>query len=342
MKDIATRLKELRINSELSQEKLAEQLLVSRQAVSKWENGEAMPDIENMIALAKLYGISLDKLVGLETDESDACDSENADAGINENADADMSENATDDTNVGGNTDDSGSTNSFEEAETIVEDKEDKNNFHIHINKGGKKVNITFDGLENMGKDFEDLEDLDELFEDFDEDDDDLDEEDEEVNINLNLGGINIDDNGINIGNGKIKVGENGINIGNGKIKIGSDGIVIGDEESEKKSTLARILNAVPYAIIATIAFFLLGAFLNAWSVAWILFCTIPVYYSIVECIKKRRFTPFAYPVFATCVFLFIGMQFSIWHPSWVIFLTIPVYYPIAYEIDKALKKAKK
>lgn len=336
MKDMSARLKELRTSNGLSQEKLAEQLLVSRQAVSKWENGEAMPDIENMIALAKLYGVSLDKLVGLEADESDACDGENVDAGVSENVDADVSESATNDTNEGGDTN---NQDSFEEAETIVEDK---NNFHIHINKGGKKVNISFDGFENMGEDFEDLENLDELFEDLDEDDNDLDEGDKDVNINLNLGGINIDDGGINIGNGKIKVGEHGIDIGNGKIKIGSDGIVIGDEGYEKNSPLARILNSIPYPIIATIAFFLLGAFLNAWSVAWILFCTIPVYYSIVECIKKRRSTPFAYPIFAACVFLFIGMQFSIWHPSWVIFLTIPVYYPIAYEVDKFLKGRRK
>ena len=67
MIDISTKLKELRIKEGLSQEKLAEQLMVSRQAVSKWENGEALPDMENMVALAKLYNISLDELVGINT-----------------------------------------------------------------------------------------------------------------------------------------------------------------------------------------------------------------------------------------------------------------------------------
>ena len=67
MTNIAEKLKNLRIEHGLSQEKLAEQLMVSRQAVSKWEKGEALPDMENMIALAKLYNISLDELVGLNT-----------------------------------------------------------------------------------------------------------------------------------------------------------------------------------------------------------------------------------------------------------------------------------
>ena len=68
MTNIAEKLKSLRIEHGLSQEKLAEQLMVSRQAVSKWENGEALPDMENMIALAKLYNTSLDELVGLTVD----------------------------------------------------------------------------------------------------------------------------------------------------------------------------------------------------------------------------------------------------------------------------------
>ena len=50
----------------LSQEEVAEQIGVSRQAVSRWENGEASPDTDNLVALAKLYNVSLDELVGLK------------------------------------------------------------------------------------------------------------------------------------------------------------------------------------------------------------------------------------------------------------------------------------
>ena len=54
-----------------SQEGLAEQLNVSRQAISKWETGEATPDAERIIALAAVLGISTDTLLlGKEEPES--------------------------------------------------------------------------------------------------------------------------------------------------------------------------------------------------------------------------------------------------------------------------------
>ena len=48
----------------LSQEKLAEQVGVSRQAVSKWEVGDAIPDTDKLIPLARTLGISVDELLG--------------------------------------------------------------------------------------------------------------------------------------------------------------------------------------------------------------------------------------------------------------------------------------
>lgn len=61
--DVANRLVELRRERGLSQEELAAQLGVSRQAVSKWERAESSPDTDNLIALARLYNISLDELL---------------------------------------------------------------------------------------------------------------------------------------------------------------------------------------------------------------------------------------------------------------------------------------
>ncbi|MFR5092910.1 MAG: helix-turn-helix transcriptional regulator [Adlercreutzia equolifaciens] len=66
--EIAERLAARRKLAGLSQEALAEKLGVSRQAVSKWERSESSPDTDNLIALAKLYGVSLDEL--LYVDES--------------------------------------------------------------------------------------------------------------------------------------------------------------------------------------------------------------------------------------------------------------------------------
>lgn len=56
-------LKLYRKQSGMTQEQVAEKLGVSRQAVAKWENGESLPDIENIIALSDLYGTSVDYLV---------------------------------------------------------------------------------------------------------------------------------------------------------------------------------------------------------------------------------------------------------------------------------------
>ena len=64
--EIANRLINLRKQSGLSQEELAAKLGLSRQAVSKWERAEASPDTDNLICLAKIYGVSLDDLLNTE------------------------------------------------------------------------------------------------------------------------------------------------------------------------------------------------------------------------------------------------------------------------------------
>ena len=60
---LGERLKEYRQREGLSQEQLAEKLSVSRQAITKWENDKGVPDIDNLIAIRRILGISLDELV---------------------------------------------------------------------------------------------------------------------------------------------------------------------------------------------------------------------------------------------------------------------------------------
>lgn len=57
------KLYSLRKQKGLSQEELANRLNVSRQTISKWEVGDSTPDIEKLIAISDLFGISLDELV---------------------------------------------------------------------------------------------------------------------------------------------------------------------------------------------------------------------------------------------------------------------------------------
>lgn len=61
--NLPTKLKELRKKNKYSQEYVAEQLNISRQAISHWENGKAYPDIDNLVLLAELYDVSVDELL---------------------------------------------------------------------------------------------------------------------------------------------------------------------------------------------------------------------------------------------------------------------------------------
>jgi len=59
----ANKLKEIRVAAGISQERLAEELDISRQAVAKWETGMTMPDIDHLIGIGNFFQVSLDHLV---------------------------------------------------------------------------------------------------------------------------------------------------------------------------------------------------------------------------------------------------------------------------------------
>ena len=62
-KSLGEALKEHRVRCQMTQEFVAEHLGVSRQAVSKWENGSSDPSTSNLLALAKLYGVDAAELL---------------------------------------------------------------------------------------------------------------------------------------------------------------------------------------------------------------------------------------------------------------------------------------
>ena len=94
---MAQRLVDRRKAAGLSQEALAAQLGVSRQAVSKWERSESSPDTDNLIALAALYGVSLDELLYGEAVDGADC-SEDSDAGAEASDEAEEDEDSADNT----------------------------------------------------------------------------------------------------------------------------------------------------------------------------------------------------------------------------------------------------
>ena len=69
---LGERIQYFRKRAGLSQEGLAERLGVSRQAVSKWETDEALPDAERIISLAVVLGVTTDALLGREEPQSPA------------------------------------------------------------------------------------------------------------------------------------------------------------------------------------------------------------------------------------------------------------------------------
>lgn len=262
--ETANRLYELRKKQGLSQEELAEKLGVSRQAVSKWERSEASPDTDNLIALAKLYNLSLDELIYGEKEHK-------------EEAKSDPKEESQGKVNKV----DIGPAGIFVESDD------------------GDKVQISLKGIKiTEGKHIE-----------FEGDDVDVDDDDD-------------DD-----GNDDVTI-------------IGADGRVKINVNKRIKGSFWRHL---PYPTLCVVAYLLFGCLdiLGGWALSWIVFVSIPVYYSLVDAICKRKFSEFAYPVFSALAFLYLGLYHGWWHPSWIIFVTIPLYYSIANALDKKTRAKK-
>ena len=71
---IGQRIAQKRKELGLSQEALGEQLNVSRQSIYKWESDAALPEIDKLIALSRLFGVSVGWLLGVEEDTPPAAE----------------------------------------------------------------------------------------------------------------------------------------------------------------------------------------------------------------------------------------------------------------------------
>lgn len=70
-KDFGKRLKEFRKRRNLTQKDVVSKIGVSEQALSKWENGECLPDVYNLILLARVLSISVDCLLDTENETAE-------------------------------------------------------------------------------------------------------------------------------------------------------------------------------------------------------------------------------------------------------------------------------
>jgi transcriptional regulator with XRE-family HTH domain len=66
---LTEKLQSLRKQNGYSQEQLAEEIGIARQTISKWENGQAVPELSGLLALSRLYGVTIDRIVK----EDDEC-----------------------------------------------------------------------------------------------------------------------------------------------------------------------------------------------------------------------------------------------------------------------------
>ena len=61
--DVGSKIKQARLETKMTQEYAAQELGVSRQTISNWENGKTYPDIVSVIRMSELYQVSLDHLL---------------------------------------------------------------------------------------------------------------------------------------------------------------------------------------------------------------------------------------------------------------------------------------
>ena len=286
----ANRLYELRKQHGYSQDELADKLNVSRQAISKWERSESSPDTDNLIALARLYGVSLDELLNYTPTNASADTKENDNADGNVENDGQNAQSAVDDDKTDAKTfvyANKGDQVHIDENGIRVHDKDgsdvvinggiaklvNKAVGTIHI-EDGKKTTIN-------GKDVNDGEHV------------------------ANGSAVHIKDGHITFDNQKSKNIAIASSIVNGVtfllctlayLLIGSlcnlwhpgwilfflPLIVGGIFDTIAKRNPSKF----PIALIVTAVYLLLGCGFNMWHPYWAIFCAIPAYYIVVVPIK--------------------------------------------------------
>lgn len=349
--EIANRLRQMRNKNNLSQEELAAKMGVSRQAVSKWERAEASPDTENLILLAKLYGVSIDELlsadsftpsensgVSLKKDDY-GCKNEPIREAVPENyTEKEIYPNASmhESTSIPqGSPFGADLEEDEKKASGGIGDAVEKAGLAIGdiLNSAGKKIeNGVRKAASSNGKDWESS------VEDFCE--------------GLNKGldkmcsGI---DKGLDKLEKKLDEKNNGYNYNYSyNYSAGNSSDVKSAKKSKKPKNSSKggrpmTLLDKTLPIFVTGFFFLMCA-MNLAHPGWTVFLLIPLYYTTVEAIRKRNPMIFCYPVLCAFVYFFIGgfldqfasMFSDNWYGfMWLLFLTIPLYYTAYPAIKK-------
>lgn len=350
--ETANRLQNLRKKNGYSQEELAEKIGISRQAVSKWERAEASPDTDNLILLARLYGVTLDELLNTEsipmpnsegislskdyyTSTSD--DGEiypeghprysapnygdvkpQTNANTAENVGNGGADNANGAENVGNSGQKATVGDVVKAVAGVVGDAIDTTAASI---REGKK-NASKDGNDN-GKSYADA--FEKNFKDFEK----------------RMEGF------------EMKMERMGENIEESVEKKVYDNIPKHEPKPENIKYPATLLDKL-YPIIVT-AFFLFTVFTARWTVkyTWLVFLSVPVYYIFSQCVKNvkhgvydplhalKGFLDGSLPIIVAFIYLAFGMLFNEWVRTLFLFGVIPVYYIFAHNLFCFIDKKK-
>lgn len=304
--EIAERLAARRKLAGLSQEALAEKLGVSRQAVSKWERSESSPDTDNLIALAKLYGVSLDELLYVDESIEDDVAFEAADRAEMRGAGASAivaAEGAVPSGEDGAKS--AGGVGDTCDAETVEGvDFEKEGRGKVHFGPGGIHV--------DDGKDH--------------------------VHVSWAEGVHVVDRHGE-----EVHVGWDGVRV-NTADPDAADHIFTRDNpfgapfdgfDAERAKKWLRF----PFWALVIVAYLAFGMLSGIWGPTLFLLFLIPVYYIVGAAVASRRIAPMLcalYPIGAIAWFLWMTFVDVHWHgPAWVIFLTIPLVEVIIVQLSK-------
>ncbi len=92
-------------------------------------------------------------------------------------------------------------------------------------------------------------------------------------------------------------------------------------------------LHQLPYPLVITALYLVLGVLLHEWGRAWLLFLTIPIHY-MPEWMKSFPYL-LGNPVLITLVYLVLGFYFNLWGYAWLVFLLIPIMGSIRHSEKK-------
>ena len=287
--EIAERLAARRKQAGLSQEALAEKLGVSRQAVSKWERSESSPDTDNLIALAKLYGVSLDDLLYVDETIEDDVAFEAADRAAARGA---ASEEAARDP---------AATDKESESSSTAEGNVSFGLDGLSFEKEGKgRVHVGPDGVHvEDGKDH--------------------------VHVSWAEGVHVVDRHGQEVHVGWDGVRVNAAEPGAAE-RIFAHGPSMADLDP---AAAKKWLKFPFWAIVLVVYLLLGMVSGTSWIPGLFLLFLIPIYYLVGAAIVTGRIAPLLcalYPIGSIAWFLWMVFIDTNWHgPAWVIFLTIPL-----------------